>query len=119
MSITHQLKVKNMEIVDQSFNPYVKFNEFVLNIHKRMNDEAPERVACALYEAAGNMSEAEAVEAEFLYLKAISLWEMIFPPVYPMNFTTVRPYAEQLYSRYIAMVDNVTHLPQASDKMVA
>lgn len=86
------------EFVTEHYDRFnVLFNSLVWQYGSNRGD-----LACRLCEIAGSLTcEADSVEREYLYLRAIELFEQMVDPTYPFVFATIESYAHQLKENYL------------------
>lgn len=89
------------ELLDQEAARYCELVSTVQQEFAKNGATTP----CGLFALAEQCDrEGRSLEAEFVYLHFIHVWEDRCRPVYPINFTGLREYARQLFARAVQVL---------------
>jgi hypothetical protein len=77
------------------------FSALVLSMHEHLRGRSACETAAAFYNLAGIFAASKRpTEAEFLYLRAIDLWQKSYQLDFPFVFSSVKDLAEKFYEKH-------------------
>jgi hypothetical protein len=93
---------------------WAEFGALVHSLHQTLRGRSAAESATAFYNLAGIfVASKRPTEAEFLYLRAIDLWQKSYELEFPFSFQSVKELAERFYEKHTqSQLSNIQSISQ-------